>query len=85
MHLTTLSHEGGRLFADKQGKKPRRLLGDEVADTVLIAVTLERMDPLAMVSSELAIENHPARIWVTNIADFLMVRDILDDPASFLH
>lgn len=77
--------EGGRSFADRQGSKPRRLLGDDVTNTVLIAVTLERMDPLAMASGELVVENQPARIWVTNVADFLMVRDILDDPASFLH
>lgn len=77
--------DGGRSFADQQGSRSRRLLGDDVTNTVLIAVTLERMDPLAMASSAIVVDDHPTRMWVTNVADFLMVRDILDDPASFLH
>jgi len=59
-------------------------LDDDVADPVEIVVTLERMDPLATVAGQLAGTNQPRNVWVTNLADFLMVRDILSDPISFL-
>ena len=77
--------EGGRCFADRQGGRPRRILNDDVTDVVEIVVTLERMDPLATFAGKLAGDSHGRSIWVTNLADLLMVRDILGDPASFLH
>ena len=82
---TYILEEGGRHFAEQRGQQATRLLSDAVTDAVLIAVTLERMDPLAMTAGALEVEDQPARIWVTNLSDFLMVRDVLDDPASFLH
>ena len=77
--------EGGRGFAERQGGESVRLLASDVADVIEIAVTLERMDPLTASAGELATDDRTARVWVTSLADFLMVRDVLDDPASFLH
>ena len=77
--------EGGRCFADRQGGQLERLLADDVGEPVEIVVTLERMDPLTMAGGELASDGRPRSVWVTSVADFLMVRDILDHPASFLH
>lgn len=77
--------EAGRCFADRQAGQPRQLLSDEVNDLVEIVVTLERMDPLAAYAGELADSDQPRSTWVTNLADLLMVRDILEDAASFLH
>ena len=82
---TYILEEGGRQFAERQGAQPVELLRGAVTDVILIAVTLERLDPLAMAAGELAVGHQPYRIWVTNLADLLMVRDVLDDPASFLH
>ena len=77
--------EGGRRFANRQGGPMVRRLDDEVTDPVEIVVTLERMDPLATAAGKLAGPDQSRNIWVTNLADFLMVRDILSDPVSFLH
>ena len=77
--------DGGRCFADRQGRPPNRLLNDDVTDPVEIVVTLERMDPLMTSAGKLADSDRLRSVWVTNLADFLMVRDILGDPASFLH
>jgi hypothetical protein len=77
--------EGGRSFADRQRGQMVRLLDDEVADPVEIVVTLERMDPLATAAGTLAGTIQSRNIWITSLADFLMVRDILNDPVSFLH
>lgn len=77
--------EAGRYFADRQAGPPRQVLSDEVNDLVEIVVTLERMDPLAAYAGELADSGQPRNTWVTNLADLLMVRDILEDAASFLH
>ena len=77
--------DGGRCFADRQGGRPVRLLNDDVTDPVEIVVMLERMDPLMTGAGKLANAVRPPNVWVTNLADFLMVRDILSDPASFLH
>lgn len=77
--------EQGRCFADRQGQQPRKLLPDNVTDVVSIIITLERMDPFSISASGLAEEDQLKKIWVTNMPDFLMVCDILDDPASFLH
>lgn len=77
--------EGGRSFADQQGAQHQRILSDDVTDVVEIVVTLEHMDPIATHASRLARSDQAKRIWVTKLADLLMVRDILGDPASFLH
>ena len=77
--------EGGRCLADQQGGQPRRLLNDDVTDVVEIVVTLEQMDPIATFAGRLTSSDNARRIWVTKLADLLMVRDILGDPASFLH
>ena len=77
--------EGGRRFANRQGGPMVRRLDDEVTDPVQIVVTLERMDPLATAAGKLAGTDQSRNVWVTNLADFLMVRDILSDPVSFLY
>ena len=77
--------ENGRCFANRQGGPMTRRLDDDVSDPVEIVVTLERMDPLATAADEFAGGDQSRNIWITNLADFLMVRDILGDPASFLH
>lgn len=77
--------ENGRCFANRQGGPMVRVLDDEVTDPVEIVVTLERMDPLATSAEQFAGDDQRRNIWITNLADFLMVRDILSDPASFLH
>ena len=82
---TYIMEEGGRCFSDRQGGKLERLLEDNVGEPVEIAVTLERMDPLAMAGGELVGDGQLRSTWMTSLADFLMVRDILDHPASFLH
>ena len=79
-----IAEEGGRSFAESHGGNLARVLPDDVADPVEIAITLERMDPLAMAAEKLS-GGRGSSVWFTNIGDFLMVRDILDDPASFLH
>ena len=48
-------------------------------------VSFERIDPLVVSARKLAGERAGHPVWVTNLADFLMVRDVLGDPASFLH
>ena len=81
-----IAKESGRSFANRQGGLKVRLLYDDVTDhPVEIVVTLERMDPLATAAAKLAGTEQPRNIWITNLADFLMVRDILTDPFSFLH
>lgn len=77
--------EGGRNFASQQGAQPQRVLNDDVTDVVEVVVTLEHMDPIATHASRLAGSDQAKRVWVTKLADLLMVRDILGDPASFLH
>ena len=77
--------ENGRCFANRQGGPMTRRLDDEVSDPVEIVVTLERMDPVATTADTFAGGDQSRSIWITNLADFLMVRDILGDPASFLH
>ncbi len=81
----TYIDEGGRDFAPRQGAELLRHLPDLVGDPVEVVVTLERMDPLATEAGALAGEDHTGRVWVTNLADLLMVCTVLDDPASLLH
>ncbi len=82
---TYLMQDGGRHFSDKQGGKPICLLPDRINSPIEIVVTMERMDPLALAAKELANDDQVKGAWVTNLPDFLMVRDILGDPASFMH
>ncbi len=76
---------GGREFSKKQGGVPTRLLPEEVGETVQVTVTLDRMDPIALSAPDLAGEANPPCVWMTNVADLLMVSDVLTDPASFMH
>ncbi len=80
-----IMEEGGRYFANRQGGPMIRRLANDVTDPVEIVVTLERMDPVTTAAGKLAGTDHPQNIWITNLADFIMVRDFLSDPASFLH
>ena len=82
---TYITQEGGRCFAGRQGHDSKQVLNHDVTGCVEIVITLERMDPLVTTAGKLAGSGPMRRTWVTNLADFLMVRDILDDPASFLH
>lgn len=77
---TYISECNGRHFAGQKGASLVRLLPNHITDIVSIVVTLERMDPIVMEAG-----GHAQRVWSTNLVDFLMVRDILNDPASFLH
>jgi hypothetical protein len=60
-------------------------LHDAVVDPVQIVVSFEGIDPLAISMSALTKSETPRAIWVTDLADFLVVRDFLWDPGSFLH
>lgn len=76
--------EGGRAFAPSQGGRAVNVLGTAVAMTTEIIATFERFDPLAMAGPALVRQDGRA-VWTVNIADLLMVSDILDEPASFHH
>jgi hypothetical protein len=76
---------GGRQFAARQGGTLQTLLSDEVVSPVEIVVSFERIDPFGVSAGNLVDEEAEHPVWVTNLADFLMVRDVLNDPASFLH
>jgi hypothetical protein len=78
-------NEGGRRFAPKEGGNERQLLHDDVTDPVQIVVSFEGIDPLAISMSALTKSESRRAVWVTDLADFLLVRDLLWDPASFLH
>jgi hypothetical protein len=52
---------------------------------VQIVVFFEGIDPLAISMSALTKSEIPPPVWVTDLADFLVVRDFLWDPGSFLH
>jgi hypothetical protein len=82
---TAYINEGGRTFASKQGDEERQLLHDDVADPVQIVVSFEGIDPLAISMSALTKSESRRPVWLTDLADFLLVRDLLWDPASFLH
>ncbi len=76
---------GGRTFASKEGEAGRLLLHDEVVDAVQVVVSFEGIDPLAISAAGLIESETERPVWVTDLADFLMVGDVLWDPASFLH
>ena len=76
--------EGGRAFSGAEGGHLVELLPDQLSGVTNIIVTFERMDPLAMQGA--AVVHQVKRpVWIVNIADLLMVADILTDPASFHH
>jgi hypothetical protein len=75
----------GRTFSDFQGGKAIRRLPDKIEDPLSIVVTFERMDPVALSAPELAGPSGRRQVWVTNLADFLMVRDVLPSPPEFMH
>jgi hypothetical protein len=76
---------GGRVFASKEGAEAVQLLHDDVTDPVQIVVSFEGIDPLALSRSAFTSSEAPHAVWITDLADFLVVRDLLWDPASFLH
>jgi hypothetical protein len=75
---------GGRRFAFTEGGEQRRVLDDEVAIPVQIVVSFESIDPLAISMATLLESEEPPRMWVTDLPDFLVVRDFLGDPGPFL-
>lgn len=77
--------EGGRRFSDRQGGKLVSLLPNNINSPIEVVVTMERMDPLALAAGELVSNDQANGVWVTSLSDFLMVRDILSDAASFMH
>ena len=76
---------GGRRFAPKQGAEARQLLHHDVSTPIQIVVSFEGIDPLALSMSALLESGMPRTVWVTDLADFLVVRDFLGDPGPFLH
>jgi len=76
---------GGRDFAPKQGAESRQLLNGEVATPIQIVVSFEGIDPLVLSMAAFIDSEVPRTVWVTDLADFLVVRDFLGDPAPFLH
>jgi hypothetical protein len=79
-----IMEEGGRGFADTEGGRQVARLPEHLRGATDMIVSFERMDPLAMQGSAL-VQLAPHPVWIVNIADLLMVVDILDDPASFHH
>jgi hypothetical protein len=77
--------DGGRLFASNEGAEARQLLHDTVCTPIQIVVSFEGIDPLSISISALTKSEVPRTVWVTDLADFLVVRDILGDPGPFLH
>ena len=75
--------EHGRHFSFDQGRNAVQLLPDDVDAVTEIIVTFERMDPLALSALDLNAESGRA-IWVTCLADLLMVVELLDHPAMLL-
>ena len=76
---------GGRRFAPTQGAEPAQLLHDDVVAPTQVVVSFEGIDPLAISMSALIGSDVPRAAWVTDLADFLVVRDFLGDPGPFLH
>jgi hypothetical protein len=78
-------NNGGRSFATREGAEDCQLLHDDVSDPIQIVVSFEGIDPLAISMSPLTKSEAPRAVWVTDLADFLVARDLLWDPGSFLH
>ena len=71
--------EGGRTFRDPSGHEVT-IQGDP-KEVVRIAVSLERIDPIALVSG---IPGDPQpEAWIVGLADLMMVSEILSQPAEF--
>jgi hypothetical protein len=75
---------GGRGFASREGEDERVLLSEEIVDPVQVVISFEDIDPLAFSAADLIGSKAEHPVWVTDLADLLMVRDVLWDPASFL-
>ena len=74
----------GREFSPVEGAATETLLPSEVAGVTEIIVTFERIDPLAMLGTGVVgRESRP--VWIVSIADFLMVCELLDQPAELHH
>jgi hypothetical protein len=80
---TYILKDGRRDFATKQGGTTVTLLPLDVSECLETIVTLERMDPIKTLGLDLA-DSEGRTTWLTGMADFLMVVDILDDPATLL-
>ena len=76
---------GGRRFALKEGADTAQLLFDDVVEPTQVVVSFEGIDPLAISMSALIGSGESRAAWVTDLADFLVVRDFLGDPGPFLH
>jgi hypothetical protein len=76
---------GGRQFAPREGAEATQLLQEDVVTPTQIVVSFEGIDPLAISMSELIRSEAPRTVWVTDLADLLVVRDFLGDPGPFLH
>jgi hypothetical protein len=75
---------GGRSFAPTEGADPVQLLNDDVAIPAQVVVSFEGIDPLAISMASLLETEEPLQVWVTDLADFLVVRDFLAEPGPFL-
>ncbi len=80
---TYILKDGRRDFAPKQGGPTEPRLPPGVSECLETVVSLERMDPVKALGLDLT-DNEGRTTWLTGIADFLMVVDILDDPATLL-
>lgn len=76
---------GGRRFAPRQGGEAAQLLHDDVITPTQMVVSFEGIDPLAISMSALIRSEVPRTVWVTDLADLLVVRDFLGEPGPFLH
>jgi hypothetical protein len=70
---------GGRRFRDSTGRIVE--LSGHPREVQRMAVWFEKVDPLALLSGFSAEEAMPDA-WVVCLTDLMMVREILDDPAS---
>lgn len=75
--------DGRRDFAAEQGGRTEIRLPHTVSDCLETIVSLERMDPIKALGLDLA-DSEGRTTWLTGMADFLMVVDVLDDPATLL-
>jgi len=76
---------GGRRFSSREGREGRLVLHEKVVDPLQVVVSFEGIDLLAISVAGLIESESDPSVWLTDLADFLLVRDVLSDPASFLH
>lgn len=81
---TYIWDEGGRSFASREGGRPVDQLPAQLSGITDMIVTFERMDPLAM-QGPAVVHQQERPVWIVNIADLLMVVEILTDAVSFHH